>query len=230
MRIKAITPIRITEEELARRTARYASLSPSNVELDLVNLPDTAGIPYSLESTDDIRSSEKYVVEEALNTDPAAYDAVLPDCVLDTGLERIEREARVPAFGLLKLSAGYLISVGHRFAAFTRNHPIGEELNSRLRRYGFDGYFEGVSVLDLDFADISDESRWNLSLEEAIVGLASSPATAVINGCSASNVRHGSDSPVAIVDPPALALSLIGLAKSAALTPPPGTASAARTG
>lgn len=230
MRIKAITPIRITDEELARRTARYAALSPSNVEVVLVNLPDTAGVPYSLESAADIRSSEKHLVAEALNTDPTTYNAVLPDCVLDTGLERLDREARVPAFGLLRLSAGYLVSVGHRFAALTRNHPIGEELHGRLRRYGFTGYFEGVSVLDLEFSDISDEERWNRSLKEAVGRLAGGSATAVINGCSAADVRPGSDSRIAVVDPTALALSVIGLSESVALTSPPGAASTARAG
>lgn len=132
MRIKAITPIRVSEAELARRQARYEALSPPGVEVELVNLPGRHGVPDRLNSARDIRALEEIVIEEASRTDPARHDAVLPDCVLDPGLDRLERECPVQAFGILKLSSGFLVSLGHRFGAFTRNRPIGEELRDRL--------------------------------------------------------------------------------------------------
>lgn len=211
VRIKAITPIRVGEAELARRQARYDALCSPGLEVELVDLPDRPGVPGRLDSAGDIRASEGFVIEEASRTDPARHDAVLPDCVLDPGLDRLERECPVPAFGILKLSAGLLVSLGHRFAAFTRNRPIGEELRDRLETYGILQHFERVEVLDLAFEDIADDEGWNAALREAGKRFSGLPTTAVINGCSAVEVRPRSGN-VAVVDPTRLALSSLGLA------------------
>ncbi|ABG03332.1 hypothetical protein Rxyl_0356 [Rubrobacter xylanophilus DSM 9941] len=218
VRIRAITPIRVSEAELARRQARYESLSPPGVEVELANLPDRPGVPHRLDSARDIRFSEELVIEEALRTDPARHDAVLPDCVLDPGLDRLERESPVPAFGILKLSAGLLVSLGHRFAAFTRNRPIGEELRDRLEAYGFLPSFDRVEVLDLAFEAIADDEGWNEALRESGQRFSGSSTTAVINGCSAVELRPAGNA-VAVVDPTRLALSLLGLAAGEGLGP-----------
>jgi len=212
VRIKAITPIRVDEAELARRQARYTALSPPGVVVELVNLPDGPAVPERLDSAEDIRASEEYVVDEASRTDPARHEAVLPDCVLDPGLDRLGRECPVPAFGILKLSAGILVSLGHRFAAFTRNRPIGEELRERLGIYGFLPRFDRVEVLDLAFEDIADDEGWNAALREAGERFSGSRTTAVINGCSAVELRPCSGNVAAVVDPTRLALSFLGLA------------------
>jgi allantoin racemase len=223
MRIKAITPIRVSEAELARRQARYEALSPPGVEVELVNLPDRHGVPDRLNSARDIRASEEIVIEEASRTDPARHDAVLPDCVLDPGLDRLERECPVQAFGILKLSSGFLVSLGHRFGAFTRNRPIGEELRDRLETYGFLPNFDRVEVLDLAFEDIADEEGWNETLRESARRFSGSPTTAVINGCSAVELRPPPGNTAAVVDPTRLALASLGLAASEGLAPGTGS-------
>jgi Asp/Glu/hydantoin racemase len=216
MRIKAITPIRVGEAELARRQARYDTLSPPAVEIELVDLPEGPGVPVRLDSARDIRTSEEFVIEEASRTDPASHDAVLPDCVLDPGLDRLERECPVPVFGILKLSAGFLVSLGHRFAAFTRNRPIGEELRERLKTYGLLPHFDRVEVLDLAFEDIADDEGWNEALRAAGERFSGSRTMAVINGCSAVELGLTSGR-IAVVDPTRLALSSLGLAASEGL-------------
>lgn len=222
MRIKAITPIRVSESELARRQARYRTLSPPQVEIELFNLPQRPGVPASLGSSRDIRVSEELVIEEAMRTDPARYNAVLPDCVLDPGLDRLEQEGSVPAFGILKLSAGFLVSLGHCFAAFTRNRPIGEELRDRLESYGFLSSFDRVAVLDLAFEDIANDEGWNEALRAAGERFSGSRTTVVINGCSAVELRPYCRSTVAVVDPTKLALSLLGTAAGEGLVPGTG--------
>lgn len=211
MRIKAITPIRVSESELTRRQARYQALSPPSVEVELVNLPESSEVPQRLDSEGDIRASERFVIDEAMQTDFARHDAILPDCVLDPGLEYLESEAPVPTFGILKLSAGFLSSSGHRFAALTRNQPIGEELRSRLESYGYLPHFDRVSVLDLAFEDITNDVEWNKALRGAANIFSGTRTTAIINGCSAVELRPEHDDIVLVVDPTKLALSLLGV-------------------
>ncbi|MGB3634978.1 MAG: aspartate/glutamate racemase family protein [Rubrobacteraceae bacterium] len=218
MRITAITPIRVGRSELTRRQARYDALSPPSVEVELIDLPDHPDVPRSLESDSDIRASERLVIEEATNLDPSRCDAILPDCVLDPGLDQLEAEASVPTFGILKLSAGFLLAAGHKFAAFTRNQAIGDELCGRLARYGYLPQFDRIAVLDLSFEDIANDEEWNKALREAGEQFLGSSTSAVINGCSAVELRPNSQDAVTIVDPTKLALLIIGLAADSGLT------------
>jgi len=214
MRIRAITPIRVSEEELERRQRRYERLSPPGLTVDVVNLA-AADAPTTLETERDIAVSDRLVAEEGRRTDPARFDAILPDCVLDPGIDALEREGEVPVFGILRLSAGFLAACGRRFAAVTRNRPIGDELVRRLREYRLDPWFEQLVVLDLGFEAVTDDRHWVAALDGVQARLARTPAQALLNGCSAVDVpgRHA----VPTLDPTRLALALIAVAAGSGL-------------
>lgn len=211
MRIKAITPIRVSEEELERRHERYRRLSPNGVDVVLFNLPDGAEVPRALESEEDLLASDRLVAAEAARTDPAEFDAILPDCVLDPGLPTIARDGRIPVFGILKLSVGFLHSLNRPFAAVARNQIIAKELERCVARYGLTEGFDGVRLLDLSFDDIADDVKWNDALMSVRDHLADGPVHTILNGCSAVEVQDDSH-PVAVFDPTRLALRLIGIA------------------
>lgn len=219
MRIKAITPIRVTDAELARRQARYQSLSPAGIDIELVNLPAGSDVPRSLESVDDIAASDRLVAAEIRRSDARRYDAVLPDCVLDPGLSSAAGDAPVPVFGILQLAAGFLVLLGHKFAAMTRNEPIGDEFRACLKRYGLDANFDDVAILQLSFDDIEDDVRWNTAIEGVRSRFADRGVQSVVNGCSAVSVTEH-DSGVAVIDPTRLALQVLGVAAEADLVTP----------
>lgn len=220
MRIKAIAPIRLTNEELARRQERYERLSPPGIEVVLVNLPDAPDVPRRLEADDDLVASDRLVAEEALRTDPAEFDAVLPDCVLDPGLQTIAEDGRIPVFGILKLTAGLLHAMGQPFSAVARNRIIAGELQRCIERYGFTDGFDGVDLLDLSFDDIADDAKWNAALTEVRDGRARGAKRTILNGCSAVEVRDD-DHPVSVFDPTRLALRLIAVGIEHAVLPEP---------
>lgn len=210
MRIKAITPIRVTDDELARRQERYGRLSPRGVNVTLVNLPDRPDVPRALESEDDLAASDRVVAEVAASTDPAEFDAILPDCVLDPGLPTILRNGPLPVFGILKLTAGFLHSLDQPFVAVARNEVIAGELERCVARYGLAERFDGVKLLNLSFDDIADDAKWNSALSSVRDGLAAGPVHTILNGCSAVEVLDD-DHPVSVFDPTRLALRLIGI-------------------
>lgn len=211
MRIKAITPIRVTSEELARRQERYQRLSPGDIEVRLVNLPDDGDVPRALESEADLVASDRFVAAEAARTDPAEFDAILPDCVLDPGLPTIAREGRIAVFGILKLSVGFLHALDRPFAAVARNRVIAGELERCVARYGLGETFNGVHLLNLSLDDISDDARWNGALATVRDHLAEGSIRTILNGCSAVEVQDGTHA-VSVFDPTRLALTLIGIA------------------
>ena len=204
MRLRAITPIVVSDDELARRQARYDELSPTGITIHLDNL--SSG-PDRLESEEQIRESEQLVYRDVVDTDPGRYDGVFLDCVLDPALEKLQVDCPLPVFGITRLVSGYLASMGLRMAAVTRNQAIADELAARIAADGWSDKLDAVMVLDLSLEDIADASRWNEAVGEA-VSTGGLRADAVINGCSAVEVRPTGGPPV--IDPTALALRLIG--------------------
>lgn len=199
MRIRAITPIVVPDDELARRQDRYQALAPVGVEITVHNL--SAG-PDRLESESQIRDSEERVFSDAIAT--SGFDGVFLDCVLDPALEQLQEQMSVPVFGITKLVSGYLAATVPRFGGVARNQAIADELARRVADFGHGDQFSGVTVLDLSLEDIADTDRWNRVTQERL----NPDAGVVINGCSAVEVQAG-QGPV-VVDPTAMALRLIG--------------------
>lgn len=206
MRLRAITPIVVPEEELIRRRARYHDLAPPGVTVHLDNL--SAG-PDRLESSDQIRASEQRVHDEALRTDAGRFDGIFLDCVLDPALEQLEAESPLQVFGITRLVSTFLGSLGLRMAAVARNQAIAEELADRIGAFGWSSHLKTVLTLDLSLEDIGDADRWNRIVAERAAAGDLDGVDAIINGCSAVEVNPTGGPP--LLDPTALALRLIGL-------------------
>lgn len=211
MQIRAITPIRVGQEELSRRQARYDRLAPHGMQIILEDLPDTGSSPTQLATQTDLRTSERLGIELGSSTDPDTFDALLPDCVLDPGVPTLDKLANVPVLGITRLSAHLLASLGLRFGVLTRNSTIGEEYRSVINRYGLDSEFTGSYVLGLDVDDISDTVKWNAAVAEIAASAEDDKVVVLLNGCSAVETTAGV-SGIRIVDPTALALKAVNFA------------------
>jgi Asp/Glu/hydantoin racemase len=201
MRIFSVTPIQVGPEELERRQARYDSLLPTGISLDLVDIGPAA--PRALDTAQDIEASTSAVVA-ALRSAPEGYDLLLPDCVLDPGVAELAGE--LPVVGILQLSLGWQALRGRRVGMVARNEAIAAELTERAEAYGWKEHVAGVEVLGLDVDAIADPEEWDGALDLAL-GRFDPGVGAVINGCSAVAVM--SQSGVPVIDPTALALRLI---------------------
>ena len=206
MRLRAITPIVLSADELLRRRKRYKAISPPNVSIHLDNL--TEG-PSRLESEEQIRISEALVFEEAMDTDASRFDGIFLDCVLDPALEQLKQFAPIPVFGITNLVSGFLGSLGLRMAAVARNESIAHELHERIDAFGWSDLMYGVIVLDLSLSDIGDTDLWNRAVRSHVDSGDMAHVDVVINGCSAVELHAAGGSRV--LDPTALALRLIGI-------------------
>lgn len=210
MRLRAITPIRVTEEEIRRRQDRYNRLAPAGIELDVHNLPDRPDVPWQLNSRADILASDYYVFTEGLRTDRAAYDGIFIDCVLDPALEPLAAEAGIPVFGPTRLTLGLMAGLGLRFAGVCRNEAIARAMAERVRAYGYGDQLSEVAVLRLSFDAVSDNTIWNDTMQRVLNGLEErGEVQALINGCSAVDCAQSGGGKVRVVDPVAAALQMI---------------------
>jgi Asp/Glu/hydantoin racemase len=198
IRVHAVTPIHVDPVELGRRQARYDALSPPGLVVSLHDIGPDA--PSALDTAAQVRESERLVVAALRAANRADHDVLLPDCVLDPGVEQLAGE--LPVVGLLRLSVGWQVLTGRRVGAVARNRAIADELADRMAVYGWASRFAGVRVLDLDVHAIADAARWNAAVGAALESFGGDP---VINGCSAVDVG----APGRLVDPTALALRLL---------------------
>ncbi|WP_435741908.1 aspartate/glutamate racemase family protein [Nocardioides sp. SYSU DS0663] len=214
MRILAITPIVVDAEELGRRQARYDQLSPAGIRVELENLGTGGSLPRALESAEDIAASEAALLERFGAADSTAYDAYLPDCVLDPVVDHADQLAR-PVHGIGRLAAHYLAGLGATTGAVARNRAIADELDRRLTGYGLDP--RPTAVLDLSVTDIADDAAWTAAVERTIETL---DCDVVLNACSAvALTRPAGGSPVpdrgaerpAVLDPTAAALRALAM-------------------
>lgn len=204
MRILAITPIAVDDDELRRRQARYDRLAPPGLSVHLENLGTGPEVPRALETADDVTASEAALQERFAGADPDGFDAFLPDCVLDPVIDQ-GASYPLPVHGIARLTAHHLAGLGLRTGAVARNPAIADELDRRLRSYGVEA--EPTVVMDLSLEDIADESTWAAGVEKAVAG---SDCQAVINACSAVEVTPVAGGP-RVVDPTATALRLLAL-------------------
>lgn len=213
MRIRSMTPIEVSAEELERRQRRYDRMLPEGWTLTLENMPQSDETPDQLGSAEQIRASESIVLRGATDTDRERFDAFLPDCVLDPAVPELDSVAGVPVFGITRASAHVLAACGKRFGVITRNDVIGDEFRAVIDRYGLTPYFDDVYVLGLSVEDIANDELWNASIERVAAEAAARGTTVLINGCSAVEVTVAGGN-VRIVDPTALALRVAGFAAS----------------
>ncbi|WP_199435503.1 aspartate/glutamate racemase family protein [Qaidamihabitans albus] len=210
MRILSITPIAVDEHELTRRQQRYDRIAPASVHVHLENLGRGSGVPTALETADDVAASEAALLRRYANADAGAYDAYLPDCVLDPVVDHADR-LPLPVHGIGRLTAHYLAGLGLRFRAVARNLAIAAELDRKLRSYGIP-HAQPTAVMELSVADIADDSTWAAAVQRAVADL---DCAAVLNACSAVDVRSASGGPWQ-VDPTATALRLLGALRDVA--------------
>lgn len=210
-RVLAITPIRVTDEELARRQARYDRLSPPGVEVHLDNLADTPGVPRALDTAEQVATSERLMAAQLAGADPSRYDALLPDCVLDP-VVGTDHDLPLPLHGLTRLSAHHLAGLGVRIGAVARNRAIADELDRKLASYGL-ATAGPTAVMDLSFDAIADDAVWAAAVADTVTGL---DVDVVLNACSAVEVGEQGSGP-RLVDPTRTALALLGLQVRAAV-------------
>jgi|DewCreStandDraft_3_1066083.scaffolds.fasta_scaffold01692_4 Asp/Glu/hydantoin racemase len=222
MRLRVITPIHVTPEELDRRQERYRRLAPPGITLEVSNLPDHPEVPRRLDSRDDIVASESFVYSEGMRTDPRVYDGIFLDCVLDPALEPLRAESGLAVFGPLRLTLGLLSGLGWRFAGVCRNEAIARALEERIRSYGYGSLLAGVEVLSLDFAAVSDNTVWNAAMQGVLDALeARGEVQALVNGCSAVDCTASRGGMVKVIDPVAVSLAMIATAYATPTTRAP---------
>jgi Asp/Glu/hydantoin racemase len=207
MRVLAITPIHVGIEELARRQKRYDRLAPESIALTLIDLP--LGAPTALETDNDVAESDR-LVAQLITDHEGDFDLVMPDCVLDPGVEVEVGPDCTPVVGLLHQAMVDVSQSGEPFGVIVRNQAIAREIRRRLNQYSFSTNLVEIHVLDLPFEAVTNHDLWNSAMAEGVRQLGKNGAVTVINGCSAVDLTD-EDLGVKLIDPTEAALAKIAI-------------------
>lgn len=202
MRLLAITPIVVDDTELERRQRRYDALAPDGVTIVLEHLGEG---PRALETDEDVRVSERALLERYRAVDPEGWDGFLPDCVLDP-VVGLDHGLPRPVHGLARLASAFVAGQGARMAAVARNDAIARELDRKMAEYDV-RLVAPTTVLDLAVEDIADDAAWAAAVESRVVDL---DCDFVFNACSAVEVADQHRAPF-LLDPTRTALALLAL-------------------
>jgi allantoin racemase len=162
-------------------------------------------------------------MEMAIELEREGFDAVIPGCFGDPGLDGIREVVSIPVVGVGSAGIHVAASIGHRFSIIS---PISEStriLENLARTYHLESKLASVVSLDIPVLDLNGNPE--LTFERAIVvgrkAIEQDRADVLVTGCGtlsfrAEELQHALGVPV--VNPIRAALRMAELLVSSGLS------------
>ena len=150
LRVKILSPLKATEDDLARRQRRYSGHAGPGTQVQVENLE---GGPAALNSSGDVLASAAAIYRQALDASPEAWDAVLIDCVFDPAVVEIREATGIPAFGPTRTTLPLIPLVADDFAIIARTRRQCELLAELVMELGYVDYLQSLHALDISYEE-----------------------------------------------------------------------------
>lgn len=161
-RVKIISPLKVDEADLRRRQMRYREHAGPDTEVTVFNLPEG---PATLDTPGDILFCEHAVFQAGMQMDPAAFDAILIDCVFDPAVSALREQCPVPVFGPMKATLPLATLVADKFSYIARAKRQTQWLAEMAHKYGYADRMASARFLGISY----EESRNPHTFDDAMV-------------------------------------------------------------
>jgi len=214
MKIRAIVPVTTNELEAVALGPLSAAARP-DTEISVTSL-DTG--PASLESRYEDAMAVPDLVEKVVQAEEDGLDAVISDCMGDTGVEAAREKVSIPVIGPAETSMHIAAMLGHKFSVVTVLDRLIPLVDQRAIRTGLTGKLASVRTVKIPVLELDGRDRLlNALVDESVKAVREDGAHVIILGCTdmagvAKDLeerlkKHGiSDVPV--IDPTVLALKI----------------------
>ncbi len=149
-RVRIISPLKATEDDIARRQRRYSEHASEDTRVSVTNLE--AGPP-ALNSSGDILESANAIYRRGAGTSADDYDAILIDCVFDPAVEELKEETGLPTFGPTRTTLPLIPLVAETFSIVARTERQCELLAETVDRYGYGGLIRSLRALGITYEE-----------------------------------------------------------------------------
>lgn len=170
-RVKIISPLEATEDDLARRQQRYGEQAGVETRALVENL---RGGPAALNTSGDVLASAAAIYEQGRSTNADEYDAILIDCVFDPAVEELREATNLPTFGPTRVTLPLIPLVAANFSIIARSNRQCELLAETVSRYGYGHHLCSLRALDISYEEAKQPQIFNRvmldRLEEAVTG------------------------------------------------------------
>lgn len=169
-RVKIISPLQASQDDLARRQRRYSQQASPDTQIIVENLP---GGPAALNTSGDVLASAAAIFQQGRDTRTDDTDAILIDCVFDPAVEELREATGLPTFGPTRLTLPLIKLVSSNFSIIARTERQCQLLAETVTGYGFGSDLCSLRALGISYEEAKQPeifSRVMLErLEEAVV-------------------------------------------------------------
>lgn len=150
LRLKIVSPLKATEDDLARRQRRYSRHAGPHTQIQVENLE---GGPAALNSSGDVLASAAAIYRQAVDSPAEAWDAILIDCVFDPAVDEIGEATGIPTFGPTRTTLPLIPLVADNFAIIARTRRQCELLADLVAGQGYVDYLRSLHALDISYEE-----------------------------------------------------------------------------
>jgi len=180
LRVKIISPLKATQEDLDRRQRRYASHASSTTSVTVFNLE---GGPAALNSSGDVLLSAAAIFHEGEMTSFDEFDAILIDCVFDPAVDELAEATQLPTFGPTRTTLPFISMVAPNFSIIARTRRQCDLLAELVEAEGYGDQLQSVRALDISYEEAKQEAIFHrVMLDRLHEAVAQDGARAIMFG------------------------------------------------
>jgi allantoin racemase len=164
-KVKIISPLEATEDDLLRRQYRYGEQASSDTHLVVENLP---GGPTALNTAGDVLTSAAAIFQQGKSTTQDDFDAILIDCVFDPAVDELREATGLPTFGPTRVTLPLVSLVSPNFSIIARSARQCELLSETVIAYGFGQQICSLRALDISYVEAKQAEIFNQVMSERL--------------------------------------------------------------
>lgn len=179
-KVKIISPLKATEDDLLRRQQRYSERASPDTHLVVENL---SGGPLALNTSGDVLTSAAAIFEQGKDTTPDEFDAILIDCVFDPAVEELREATGLPSFGPTQVTLPLITFVSPNFSIIARTNRQCELLAETVTGYGYGHHICSLRALGISYEKAKQAKLFNQVMSERLAeAVGSDGARAILFG------------------------------------------------
>ena len=168
-RVKIISPLKASKNDIARRQRRYAEHALDETEIKVFNLDHG---PPALNTSGDILTSANSIFEVGRDTSNSEFDAILIDCVFDPAVDELQEETGIPTFGPTSVTLPMVGLVASTFSIIARTERQCELLEQTVAGYGYGEMIKSLRPLEITYEEAKQPKIFKRVMSEKLRSVA----------------------------------------------------------